>query len=195
MLYCLKEVTMCIDITLPTKIHLVIAMVFPVVLDGCESWIIKKAEQRRIDAFELWCWEDSWESNGQQGDPTVNLKGDQSWIFIGRTDAEAETPILWPHDAKNWLIWKDPVAGKDWRWEEKGMTEDKIVGWHHWLNGYEFEQALKISDWQGSLACSSPWSPKESNRTEWLNWTELCAGHTQTVGILFSLSLRIQEYT
>ena len=76
----------------------------------------------------------------------VHPKGNQSWIFIGRTDAEAETPILWPPDAKNWLIWKDPDAGKDWRWEEKGMTEDEMVGWHHQLNGHEFEQALGVGD-------------------------------------------------
>ena len=88
----------------------------------------------------------------------VNPKENQSWIFIGRTDAEAETPILWPPDAKNWLIWKDPDAGKDWRREEKGMTEDEMVGWHHWLYGHEFEQALADGMGQGSLACCSLWS-------------------------------------
>ena len=77
----------------------------------------------------------------------VNPKGNQSWIFIGRTDAEAETPILWPHDAKNWLIGKDPDAGKDWK-QEKGTTEEEMVGWHHWLNGHEFEQALGVSWWR-----------------------------------------------
>ena len=82
--------------------------------------------------------EDSWESLGLQGDP-VNPKGNQSWIFTGRTDAEAETPILWLPDAKSWLIWKDPEAGKDWRPEEKGMMEDEMIGWHHWLDGHEFE--------------------------------------------------------
>ena len=86
----------------------------------------------------------------------VYPKGNQSWIFIGRTDAEAETPILWPRDAKNWLIWKDPDAGNDWRQEEKGMTEDEMVGWHHWLDGYEFEQALGVAERQGSLVCCSP---------------------------------------
>ena len=126
------------DITLPTKVHLVKAMVFPVVMYVCESWILNKAECRRIDAFELWSWEDSWESLGQQGNQPVHLTGNQSWIFIGRTDAEAETPVLWPPDVKNWLIGKDPDAGKDWRQEEKGMTEDEMVGWHHWLNGHEF---------------------------------------------------------
>ena len=103
----------------------------------------------------------------------VNPKGDQSWIFIGRTDAEAETPILWPPDAKNWLIWRDPDAGKDWGWEKEGTTEDEMVGWHHQLNGHEFEQALGVGDGQGSLACCSPWGHKESDRTEQLNWTEL----------------------
>ena len=103
----------------------------------------------------------------------VNPKGDQSWIFIGRTDAEAETPILWPPDAKNWLIWRDPDAGKDWGWEKEGTTEDEMVGWHHRLNGHEFEQALGVGDGQGSLACCSPWGHKESDRTEQLNWTEL----------------------
>ena len=128
------------DITLLTKVHLVKAMIFPVVMYRCESWTIKKAEYRRIDAFELWCWEKTLESplDCKEIQP-VHPKGDQSWIFIGRTDAEAETPILRPPDAKNWLIGKDPDAGKDWRWEEKGMTEDEMVGWHHWLDGHEFE--------------------------------------------------------
>ena len=83
----------------------------------------------------------------------VHPKGNQSWIFIGRTDADIETPILWPPDGKTWLIWKDPDPGKDWRQEEKGMTEDEMVGWHHWLNGYEFEKALGVGDGQGSLGC------------------------------------------
>ena len=103
----------------------------------------------------------------------VNPKGNQSWIFIGRTDAETEAPILWPFDGKNWLTGKDPNAGKDWRWQEKGMTEDEMVGWYHWLNGHEFEQAPGVGDGQGSLACWSPWGCKESDTTEWLNWTEL----------------------
>ena len=127
------------DITLATKVHLVKAMVFPVVMYGCESWTIKKAECWRTDAFELGVGVDSWESLGLQGDPTSPSKGDQSWIFIGRTDAEAETPVLWPPDGKSWLIGKAPGAGKDWRSEEKGTTEDEMVGWHHWVNGHEFE--------------------------------------------------------
>ena len=103
----------------------------------------------------------------------VNPKGNQSWIFIGRTDAEAETPIFWPPDEKNWLIGKGLDAGKDWRQEEKGMTEDEMVGWHHCLNGHEFEQAPGIDDRQGNLVCCSPWGCKELDMTEWLSWTEL----------------------
>ena len=102
----------------------------------------------------------------------VNLKGNRSWIFIGRTDAEAETPILGPPDTKNWLLGKDPDAGKDWRQEEKGMTEDEMVGWDHRLNEHEFEQALVVSDGQGSLGYCSPWGCK-SDMTERLNWTGL----------------------
>ena len=100
----------------------------------------------------------------------VKPKGNKSWIDIGRTDAEA--PILWPPDAKNWLIGKNPDAGKDWRWEEKGMTEDEMVGWHHWLNEHEFEQAPRVGDGQGSLAWCSLGGRKESNTTEQLNWTD-----------------------
>ena len=103
----------------------------------------------------------------------VNPKGTQPWIFIGRTDAEAETPILWSPDVKNWLLGKDPDAGKNWRQEGKGTTEDEMVGWHHRLNGREFEQALGVCDRQGSLVCYSPWGHKESDMTEQLNWTEL----------------------
>ena len=103
---------------------------------------------------------------------SVHPKGNQSWIFIRRIDVEAETPILWLPDAKNWFIRKDPDAGKDSRQEEKGMTEDEMVGWHHWLNGFEFEQALGVGDGQGGLVCCSPWGLKESDMTEQLNWTE-----------------------
>ena len=121
--------------------------------------------------------EDSWESLGLQEIQPVNPKGTQSWIFTGRTDAEAETPILWPPDVKNWLIWKDPDAGKDWRQEEKGTAEGETVGWHHWLDGYEFEQALGVGDGQGSLTCCSPRGHIESDMTEQLNWTDARA-HT-----------------
>ena len=98
----------------------------------------------------------------------VNPKGNQPWTFIGKTDAEV--PILWPPDSKNWLIGKDPDAGKDWKWKEKGMKEDEMVGWHHRLDGHEFEQALGVGDGQESLVCHSPWGQKESDTTEWLNW-------------------------
>ena len=102
-------------------------------------------------------------------------KGNQSWIFIGRTDVEAEIPIP---DAKSWLIWKDPDAGKDWRWEEKVITEDEMVGWHHQLNAYESESTPGVGDGQGGLVCCSPWCHKESDSTEWLNWL------TDQVGLL-----------
>ena len=95
----------------------------------------------------------------------VHPKGNQSWIFIGRTDAEAETAVLWPPDVKNWLLGKDPDAGKDLRKKEKGMTEDEMVGWHHQLDGHEFEQAPAEGKEQGSLACCSPWSCKELDTT------------------------------
>ena len=102
-----------------------------------------------------------------------NPKGNQFWIFIGRTDAEAETPIFGHLMRRtDWLTGNDPDAGKDWRQEEKGMTEDGMVGWHHWLNGPEFEWALGVGDGQGSLARCSPCGSQESDATEWLNWTE-----------------------
>ena len=125
---------------------------FPVIMYRCESWIIKKAECQRIDAFELWCWR---RFLNQKEIKPVNPKGNQPGIFIGRTYAEAEAPILWPLDAKSGFIGKDPDAGKGWRQEEKGMTEDEMVGWYHQLNGHEFEQTLEDSEGQGSLACCS----------------------------------------
>ena len=103
----------------------------------------------------------------------VHPKGHQSWIFIGRTDAEAETPILWLPDAKNWLTGKDPDAGKDWRREEKGTTTDEMVGWHHWLNRHVFELNPGVGDGQVGVACCNPWGCKESDTTEQLNSTEL----------------------
>ena len=127
------------DITLPTKVHLVKAIVFPLVTYGCESWTIKKAECRRTDAFELWCWRRLETPLDCKEIQPVHPKGNQSWMFIGRTDVEAETPILWPPDLKGWLIGKDPDAGKDWRQEEKGMTEDEMVGWHHRCDGHELK--------------------------------------------------------
>ena len=103
----------------------------------------------------------------------VHPKGDQSWVFNGRTDTEAETPILWPPHAKSWLIWKDLDAGKDWGQEEKGTVENEMVGWHHRCNGHRFGWTLGVGDGQGGLVCSSSWGFKESDMTEWLSWTEL----------------------
>ena len=150
------------------------AMTLPVVvcmweLDYTESWVPKN-----------WCFwtvvlEKTLESplDCKEIQP-VHPKGNQSWIFIRRTDAEAETPILWPPNVKNWLIWKDPDAGKDWRrWEEKGMTEDEMVGWHHQLYGHESEWTPGVGDGQGGLVCCDSWGRKESDTTERLNWTEL----------------------
>ena len=116
--------------------------------------------------------EDSWELLDCKEIQPVYPKGNQSWMFIGRTDAEAETPVLWPLDVKNWLIGRDPDAGKDWRQKKKGTTEDEMVGWHDRLDGHEFEQALGVGDGQGSLVCCSPWGHKDSDTTERLNWTE-----------------------
>ena len=136
-------------------------------LDYKESWALKN-----------WCFwtvllEKTVESplDYEEIQP-VHPKGDQSWVFIGRPDAEAETAILWPPDEKNWLIWKDLDAGKDWGQEEKGMTEDEMVGWHHQLNGHEFGWTLGVGDGQGSLACCCSWGGKESDTTELLNWTK-----------------------
>ena len=151
---------------MPTKVHLVKAMVFPAVTYRCESWTIKKAEGRRIDAFELWCWRRLLRVPWNK---PVSPKGNQPWIFTGKTDAEAEAPLLWPPDSKSRLIIKDLDAGKDWRPEKKGVTEDKMVGWHHWLNAHESEQALGGGEGQGSLVCCSPWCCKDSDPTEWLN--------------------------
>ena len=112
---------------------------------------------------------DSWESFYCKEIKPVNPNRNQPWVFIGRTDAEAEAPILWPPDVKSWLTGKDPNAGKDWRRKEKGVAEDEMVGWHHWLNGHEFEQALGGNEGKGSLACCSPWGHKELDTTERLN--------------------------
>ena len=138
--------------------------------------------------------EDSWGSLGLQGDPTSPTKGDQSWVFIGRTDVEAETPILWPPDAKNWLIGKDPDSGKDWGQEEKGMTEDEMVGWHYRLNGHGFGWTPGVGDGQGGLMCYSSWGCRV--RHDWaseLNWmfffissNFLCSGIYFNINIVTS---------
>ena len=137
-------------------------------LDHKEGWVLNN-----------WCfWTVALEKNLEspldcKEIKLVNPKGNQSWILFGRTDAEAEALTLWLPDGKNWLIWKDTAAGQDWRQDEKGMTEEEMVGWHHWLDGHEFEQASGVGDGQRSLACCSPWGHKESDTTEQLNWLKV----------------------
>ena len=170
------------DINLSTKVCLVKAMVFLVVMYGCEldykeSWapnnwwfwtvVLEKTLESLLDCKEI---------------QPVHPKGNQSWMFIGRTDAEAETAIPWTPDVKDWLIGKDPDAGKDWRQEEKGTTEDEMVGWHHWLNGHKFEQAPGVGDGQGSLACCSPQRVGHNWAAE-LDWY-----NTKNMGIIWTLS-------
>ena len=169
----LDSILKCRDITLPTKVHLVKPMVSSSYvwmweLDCEEGWVPKN-----------WCFwtvvlEKTLESplDCKEIQP-VHPKGSQSWIFIGRTDAEAQTPILWPPDAKNWLTGKDPEAGNDWRQEEKLMAEDEMVGWHHRVYGHEFEQVPGVGVGQGSLACCSPCCHRV--RHDWvteLNWCQ-----------------------
>ena len=145
------------DIILPNKVHLVKAMVFPVVMYGCESWTLKMVEHWRIDAFELWCWRRLESPLNSKEIKPVNPKGNQSWIFIGRADAEAEAPILWPANAKSWLIRKKP-----WYWERlrAGGEGDHRgqdfwrTSWHHWLNGHEFQEAPGDGEGQGSLCAT-----------------------------------------
>ena len=118
----------------------------------------------------------------------VHPKGDQSWVFIGGTDVEAETPILWPPDVKSWLIGKDPDVGKDWGKEKKGTKEDGMVGWHHWLNGHEFGWTPGVGDGQGGLVYCGSWGHKESDMTERLNWTELNTVYHRMNGSLLFLN-------
>ena len=141
------------DITLPTKVHLVKAMIFPVVMYRCESWTVKKAERQRIDAFELWCWRTLESRLDHKEIQPVHSEGDQPWVFFGRNDAKAETPVLWPPHAKCWFTGKDSDAGRDWGQEEKGTIEDEMARWHHRLDGHEFEWTLGVGDGQGGLAC------------------------------------------
>ena len=161
------------DITLPTKVHLVKAMVFRVVMYGCESWTVKKAERWSIDVFEL-LLEKPLESllDCKEIQP-VHSEGDQPCDFFRRNDAKAETPVLWPPHVKSWLIGKDSDAGRDWGQEEKGTTEDEMAGWHHWLDGPESEWTPGVGYGQGGLACCGSWGHKESDTTERLIWSDL----------------------
>ena len=148
------------------------AMVFQVVMYGCESWTVKKAEYWRIDAFEQWCWRRLLRVPWTARSSNQSILKDESWVFIGGTDVDAETPILWPVDAESWLIWKDPDAGKDWGQEEKETTEDELIGWHHRHNGHGFGWTPRVDDGQGGLVYCGLWGRKESDTTERLNWTK-----------------------
>ena len=156
------------DITLLTKVHLVKAMVFPVVMYGCESWTINKAEWWRINGFELWCWRRLLRV------PWTARRSNQSILkeISPGCSLEGLMLILWPPHGKSWFIGKDPDAGRDWG-QEQGTTEDEMAGWHHRLDGHEFEWTPGIGDGQGDLACCDSWGRKELDTTEWLNWTEL----------------------
>ena len=161
------------DITLPTKVCLVKAMVFPVVMYGCESWTVKKAEHRRIDAFELWCW---WRLlrvpwTARRSNQSI-LKEFSPGIFFGRNDAKAETPVVWPPHAKSWLIGKDSDPGRDWGQEEKETTEDEMAGWHHWLDERESEWTRELM-MDREAWCGVIHGFERVDTTEWLKWTEL----------------------
>ena len=157
-----------------TKVHLVKAMVFPVVMYGCESWTTKKAECRRIDAFELWCWRRllkvPW--TARRSNQSI-LKEIGSGCSLEGLMLKLKLQYFWALDAKSWLIWKDPDAGKDWGQEEKGMTEEEMVGWHHWLDGHGFGWTPGVGDGQGGMACCGSWGHNELDMTERLNWTKL----------------------
>ena len=163
MLFCILKSR---DITLPTN-GFSSSHVWMWELDHKESWVLKnwcfwtvvleKTLESPLDCKEI---------------QLVHAKEDQSWVFIGRTDVEAESPILWPPDVKSCLIWKDPDAGKDRGQEEKRTTEEEMVRWHHRLDGHGFEWTPRVGDGQGGVACCDSWGPKESDMTEWLNWTE-----------------------
>ena len=158
------------DITLPTKFCLVKTMVFPVVMYGCESWTIKKAERQRIDGFELWCWRRllrvPW--TARRSNQSI-LKEISPGCSLEGLMLKLKLQILWPPHVKSWLIGKDSNAGRDWG-QEKGTTEDEMAGWHHWLDGHESEWTPGVGDGQGGLACCDSWGHKESDTTEWLNW-------------------------
>ena len=160
------------DITFPTKVHLVKAMIFPVVMYGCESWTVKKAECQSIDAFELWCWRRLLRVRWTAGNTTSTFWRRSTLDFFGRNDVKAETPVLWPPHVKSWLIGKTLMLGGIGA-RGKGKTEDEMAGWHHWLDGHESGWTPGVSDGQGGLACCDSWGRKELDTTEWLNWTEL----------------------
>ena len=162
------------DTTFPTKVRLVKAMVFPVVMYGCESWTVKKAERWRIDAFELWCWRRllrvPW--TARRSNQSI-LKEISSGCSLEGLMLKLKTPILWPPHAKSWFIGKDPDAERDWGQEENGTTEDEMAGWHHRLDGCESQWTPGVGDGQVGLACCGSWGCKVSDVTERLNWTEL----------------------
>ena len=171
------------EITLLTKAHIVKPMVFPIVMYGCESWTIKKAESQRIDTFKLRCWRTLASILNSKKIKPINSKRNQPWIFIGRTDAEAEAPILWPPDSKSWLLGKDFDAGKDWG---QRVTEDKMDGWLHWLNGHESEQTPGDRGGQRSLGAAVH---GVANSQTWLgDWT------ATTEGTVLHTSLQTQSH-
>ena len=188
----LGNILKCRDITLPTKVHLVKAMIFPIVMYGYGSWTIKKAEHQRIDAFELWCWRRLCDCKEIQ---PVHPKGNQSWIFIGRTDAEAGASIFWPPDEKNWLTGEDPDAGKDWRQEEKWATEDEMLGvslskfqeivtdreaWRTDIHGVTKSQTW-LSDWTTAFHCVSIHLPVDMELSpSFDNCEQCCCGNEGT---------------
>ena len=154
---------------MPTKVPVFKAMIFPVVVYGCESWTIKKAECRRTDAFKLWCWRRllkrvPW--TARRSNQSILKEINPEYSLEGRTDAEAEAPILWPLDGKRRLIGKDTDDGKDWRQKEKRVAEDEVIRQHQWLNGHEFEQTPGDSEGQGSLVWCTPWGCRELDPTE-----------------------------
>ena len=172
------------DITLLTKVYIVKSMVFPIVMYECESWTIKKAERQRIDTFELWCWRVSWtarrsnQSILKEINPEYSLEG----LML-----KLKLQYFWPPDVKSWLIGKESNARKDWKQQEKGMTEDEMVGWHHWFDGHEFRQTLGVGDGQGSLVCCSPWGSQRVRH----NWaTELNWGDSSKKRSLWFMSKR-----
>ena len=161
------------DINLPTKVCLVKAMVFPVVMYGCESWTVKKAECQRTDAFEFWCWRRllrvPW--TARRSNQSILKEISPEYSSVGLM-LRLKLPILWPPHVKSWLFGKDSDGGRDWGQEEKGTTEHEMAGWHHWLNGHESEWTPGDGDGQEGLACCDSWGRRELDTTDWteLNW-------------------------